>query len=489
MRGWRAPPSLRPVSGSAVTLPRRAPATAHGADVSRRSALGATAWALAACVALAALTLIAPSQPTYDPWAWIIWGRELAHLDLSTTFGPSFKPLPVALTALLSPFGDAAPTLWVLVARAGALAGALFAFRLGRRLGGSAAGAAAAVALLLAPWYLRNGLLANSEGLQVAFALAAVEQALAGRRTTAFWLALGLGLLRPEAWPFVGLYGAWLVWRRRARLVTIGAGLASLPLLWLVPERLGSGDWLRAAHRAQDPVSGSAAEAASPVWQVLHEGWEMLSSPLRWALAASLLVVVARRDGRLLALTGLTGAWALLVALMTANGYSGNSRYLVVPAALAIVVAAAALSGALRAAAERLGAPRALAAAASATMALAFASAWLGPARRTVAAASWQARMTEQLGPLVDRAGGPARLLGCGPVATGAYLVPAVAWELGVHMSDVRLVAERPGTVLRVHTTQGTAAAPTLTPLAGAPLRTLGVSADWRILQTCGARR
>ena len=29
-----------------------------------------------------------PSMPTYDPWAWIIWGREVAHLDLDTTDGP-----------------------------------------------------------------------------------------------------------------------------------------------------------------------------------------------------------------------------------------------------------------------------------------------------------------------------------------------------------------------------------------------------------------
>ncbi len=36
------------------------------------------------CLALAALSLLLPSVPTYDPWAWIIWGREVAHLDLVT---------------------------------------------------------------------------------------------------------------------------------------------------------------------------------------------------------------------------------------------------------------------------------------------------------------------------------------------------------------------------------------------------------------------
>src|SRR3954453_699442 len=93
------------------------------------------AWGLAGCVALAALTLLAPAAPTYDPWAWIVWGRGILHWDLSTGFGPSWNPLPVALTTSFALFGAAAPALWIVAARAGALAGALFAFRLGRRLG------------------------------------------------------------------------------------------------------------------------------------------------------------------------------------------------------------------------------------------------------------------------------------------------------------------------------------------------------------------
>ena len=35
-------------------------------------------------LALAALSMLGPFAPTYDPWAWIIWGREILHLDLST---------------------------------------------------------------------------------------------------------------------------------------------------------------------------------------------------------------------------------------------------------------------------------------------------------------------------------------------------------------------------------------------------------------------
>jgi hypothetical protein len=34
--------------------------------------------------AAAALTLLKPSNPTTDAWAWIVWGREVVHLDLDT---------------------------------------------------------------------------------------------------------------------------------------------------------------------------------------------------------------------------------------------------------------------------------------------------------------------------------------------------------------------------------------------------------------------
>ena len=53
--------------------------------------------AAAACLALAAATRLIPSAPTTDPWGWIVWGREIGHLQLSTAIGgaPSWKPLVI----------------------------------------------------------------------------------------------------------------------------------------------------------------------------------------------------------------------------------------------------------------------------------------------------------------------------------------------------------------------------------------------------------
>src|SRR3954453_22800226 len=118
-------------------------------------------------------------------------------------------------TTVFSVFGSAAPDLWLVVARAGAVGAIVLAFRVARTLGGGiVGGVAAAAALAIAPWWIRNAALGNSEGLIVAFLLGAIDRHLAGDRRAAFLLAAAGGLLRPETWPFLGLYGLWLLYKR-----------------------------------------------------------------------------------------------------------------------------------------------------------------------------------------------------------------------------------------------------------------------------------
>jgi hypothetical protein len=115
----------------------------------------------AACLALAALAHFLPAEPTYDPWAWISWGREIVHWDLDTRTGPSWKPLPVLFTAPFALLGNsAAPALWLVIARAGALLALVMAFRLARRLAGEpwgiGAGLVAALALVTSTGFIRD---------------------------------------------------------------------------------------------------------------------------------------------------------------------------------------------------------------------------------------------------------------------------------------------------------------------------------------------
>ena len=89
--------------------------TTRGAAGSRWHISPGLFYAGLAVVALliGALSLLIPSTPSYDPWAWIVWGREIVHLKLHTTGGPSWKPLPMLFTVPFALFGNAEPNLWL----------------------------------------------------------------------------------------------------------------------------------------------------------------------------------------------------------------------------------------------------------------------------------------------------------------------------------------------------------------------------------------
>lgn len=459
----------------------------------------------AACLALAALSLLLPSSPTYDPWAWIVWGREVLHLDLSTVDGPSWKPLPVLFTTVFALFGSsAAPALWLVVARAGAIAAVVLAFRVARRLGGPVAGAAAAGGLVLTPWFVRHSALGNSEGLMAAAVLLGIELHLAGQRRAAFAAAIAAGLLRPEAWPFVGLYALWLVWTDRALLTRLVLpGLAVLPVLWLGPELWGSGNLWRAADRAKHPLANSPALTDHPAAKVLDNFAHMLAAPV-WVglglVAAGLLTrrVDARRAAPVLAVAVAGVVWAGIVAAMTARGFSGNERYLIMPAVLLIVAGAAGLGWAVDGGLRRIDlwsspVPQGTAAGAATlggVAALLSAGVFalpsvddLGTLRTNL---RYQGHLSKELARAVDAAGGASRLRRCGRAYTGPFLVPAVAWQLHLHTTQVALDPRAPGVVFRVETNPGSAPVPSLRGL-GAGGRTLAVTDHWRIVARCGA--
>src|SRR5215204_3790115 len=166
---------------------------AGGEDIRRPGAYDPPvkrAVVIVAGLALASLLVVAPA-PSYDPWAWLLWGRELAGGSLSTAEGPAFKPLPVAVCALLAPLGGAAPWLWVALVRCAAAVAAVLAFRHAQRLAG---GSRLAVALGL--------------GAAAAWSRDRIGLALA--------LGAACGLVRVEAWPFLLAAGV-VAWRREPR--------------------------------------------------------------------------------------------------------------------------------------------------------------------------------------------------------------------------------------------------------------------------------
>ena len=454
-----------------------------------------------AVLGLTALTFLVPSAPTYDPWAWIVWGREILHLDLSTIDGPSWKPLPVLLTTPFALFGSLAPDLWLFVARAGAIAGVVMAFRVARRLGGVPAGAAAAGAYVVAPWMLRNSALGNSEGLLVALGLAAFDRQLAGRPRQAFLFGLGAALLRPEAWPLLGLYGLWLLWREPAARRLVLAGFVALPALWLLPELWGSGDLLRAAHRAHNPRANSAAFADDPVREVVRQFATMLT-PALWIGLGTLVVMMVlrlgsgRRERRAVIVLALAAAvWVAEVAVMTNDGFSGNARYLIMPAAVASVLAGTGIGWLVRALPARWFGGTLAIALTSIVAAVGFAAPSVQRLDAVRASVYYQARLTDGLPGAIARAGGPDRLKACGTIYTGAFQVPSVAWYMGEHTTFVQSAsmpgdepAKVPGVVLRSKTTASSRfAVPGIKGLGGEEgVQTFAISGGWRIVGNCG---
>ena len=130
----------------------------------RRLLRYADGWLLLGCLAVAAGSLAVPALLGFDPWVWLIWGRELLRGGLATDGTVAWKPLPVLVTAVLAPFGAAAPALWTVLARAFGLFGLVLVFRLAARFAGAGpgagpagrvaglvAGAVAAAAFLITP--------------------------------------------------------------------------------------------------------------------------------------------------------------------------------------------------------------------------------------------------------------------------------------------------------------------------------------------------
>jgi hypothetical protein len=445
------------VSAQAVSERPRPASAPAGARAARTPWPGPTALLLLGCLAVGAASLLTVSAPTYDPWSWIVWGREILHGDLVTLEGPSWKPLPVLFTTPFALFGDdAAPALWLIVARAGGLLAFAMAYRLGARLAGQWAGAIAAVALLLADEFIRNFARGNSEGLLVALVLWALDRHLDGRRSQAFILGFGAALLRPEVWPFWGLYGLWLVYQAWDhappwRELALVAGLGVLALvLWFVPEYLGSGDWLRAAERARDPNPGSAAFADSPFVEVFRRSAVVLSVPVYLGAVVATAIAIWRRDRVQLALAAMATILMVAVAAMTEGGFAGNLRYVALPAALVCVLAGAGWVEVVRGA-RRWGPLVALLLVAAAVP---FVNADVTKLR---ADRELTVRESDFYGPnlkaVIAKAGGEERIKACGGVFTGPFQVPSLAWRLHMHTDQLEIFAFGPGTALAMGST------------------------------------
>jgi hypothetical protein len=466
-----------------------APASPSPAEPAARRELPVLPLLVAGCFALAALSLVLPSPPGKDPWSWIIWGREVAHLDLDTTAGSSWKPLPVLFTTVFSVFGGAAPALWIMVVRAGALLALLFAYRVAARLVGTAAGVVAAVCVAGAAWprYVAQG---NVEPLSAGLALAAVDRHLSGHRHQAMLMGALAALGRPELWPFLALYVLYVFFRNGTRKPVAIALLLIVPALWLGGDYWGSGDPFhgsktaagtkdRAKARNQALIRAAAAhhtkvqlpQSGSAISHTIAGARHLLIFPAYLAALAGVGFALWRRQRALLVMAAAAAALFAVVALMALLGFGGSPRFLFPGVGLVGVLAGAGVGALLQAAGGRARA--AVIAAALVAVSVPFAidrGREFNTERHLV---SLRSHLQDDLHRVIQRAG-RARVLAVGQPSTPGEFAHQLAWELGIHLENVG--GGRPPAVI-FHLPSG--------PFAGGPVPRHGVRAT--LLATAGS--
>jgi hypothetical protein len=414
------------------------------------------------CVALAALSAaVLPTVPSYDPWSWIVWGREVSdpHLSFLVSGGPSWKPLPFIFTTIWGLFGGAAPTLWVLTARVGGLLGLVFAWRLASRLlgggwAGAVAGGLAVVAVVLTQDWLYYWLRGTSEVVLIACSLGAVDRLLDGRRAQAFVLGVGASLIRPEWWPFIILYAAWLwlrdpEWRSLRMRSFLLAGLLVIPFLWFVPPWVGSGQpFLAATHAAK--YNGHLG--AHRLRAVIGRGIDLQILPALIAAAVAVALGWWReRDRLLVAMAAAIIVWWVVVIGMTLDGYPGLERFFLPAAALTCVLGGVGIMRLALLAGGVLKRYRLLVVAATALVLVAvsipFITKRFAEARAAGPAASTAVRTLAHLDAAVAAVGGHRGVFPCKTsfAAVNHGVQTALAWKLHVTLERVGTTMHAPG--------------------------------------------
>jgi hypothetical protein len=441
----------------------------------QRAARSSAVWSVIVCIVLGALSaIVLPTIPSYDPWSWIVWGREITdpHLNFVISGGPSWKPLPLVFTTIWGAFGGAAPTLWVITARIGGLLGLVAAWRLaykltsgtpGQRWGRAPAIVAAVIAvigvMLTQDWfyYFLHG---TSETILIGCTLWIVDRLIEGKKIQAFVLIVCATWIRPEWVPLELLYIVWLVWRdpafrRPLMLAMFAIGLISFPIAWFVPPWIGSGNpFLASQHAAL--YNGNLGP--HPFISVNSRGVNDQVLPIL-AFGIAGVVIGALKDRRWLVLGLGLGVilYYVVVVAETLKGYPGLERFFLPSASVVCVLGGYGIVRIAQLADELVsGWVQSSGAAIAASLVMLvvllgasvpFLTTRISDARAAFPQASLVVKVSKQLTKVAAAVGGRDRAEPCKTsfVAINHSVQPMMAWKLRVDLERVGTQMSYPG--------------------------------------------
>ena len=303
-------------------------------------------WSALAVVLVSAVVLHwANTRPGYDPYGWLDWGYHTLHGSLNLGGAPSWKPFTFVFTVVYSLFGHWALYLWMLTAVSISLSGAVFGGRIAYRLtateGGPAwvafaAGAFGGAAVLGIQDYFHYLMSAQSDSMLVSVCLAAIDMYLCGRLRWAFWIGVLAGWGRPEVWPFLAIYGIYLIRRHpNMRKDVIGGAVLTLFFWFGVPTITNGRPNIAGQLALRSPRECTTGKITCTISRFAALDYIVLE------LAALLVLVLAllRRNWTVVTLAGMAIGWVVVEIAFVLHGFPGVPRYLFEPAGLTAVLA------------------------------------------------------------------------------------------------------------------------------------------------------
>jgi hypothetical protein len=313
-----------------------------------RSPLGRFTWWLVALAVVLVSAIVlhwANTRPGYDPYGWLDWGYHTLHGTLNLGGAPSWKPFTFVFTVVYSLFGHWALYLWMLTAVSISLSGAVFGGRIAYRLtateGGPAwvafaAGAFGGAAVLGIQEYFHYLMSAQSDSMLVSVCLAAIDMYLCGRLRWAFWIGVLAGWGRPEVWPFLAVYGIYLIRKHpNLRKDVIGGAFLTLFFWFGVPTITNGRPNIAGQLALRSPRECTTGKITCTISRFAALDDVALELAALLVLGLALL----RRNWTVVTLAGMAAGWVIVEIAFVLHGFPGVPRYLFEPAGLTAVLA------------------------------------------------------------------------------------------------------------------------------------------------------